>query len=335
MPALPQPPALSSRARRRLRRAAAVTVAVLALAGLRSLVGAVTAAPTVGSFTSSEGRREYAAAYQVAMRRLPAPTATHDLVTGYGTVRAYEWLTPETAATAPVLLVPGRSSGVPMWADNLPGLSAGRRVIALDALGDAGLSVQSVPLASMADQAAWIDEVVQQLAPGGVHVVGHSFGGATAAAYARHYPHRVRSLVLLEPVFTFGYPPASTFLWASIGSASWLPQSWRESALARIGGVEYDPSEPTAQLVAAGAQHYSAALPTPSPLTKAEIAVLTMPVYLGLGGDQSLSGSDAAAQAAALPRGTVETWPGATHSLPMQAAEPLAQRLAGFWSAAD
>src|SRR5687767_9046338 len=32
-----------------------------------------------------------------------------------------------------------------------------------------------------------------------VHVVGHSFGGVVAAAFAKKYPHLVRSLVLSEP----------------------------------------------------------------------------------------------------------------------------------------
>ncbi len=318
-----------------LRRTVGVAVVLLALIGAGGIVRTFTAAPEVGFFTSAEGRRDYVEKYQRAMRALPAASIIHDVATGYGTIRAYEWSTPDTAATVPVLLLPGHSSGVPMWAENLPGFLAGHRVIALDALGDAGLSVQAVPIATMADQATWIDEVVQRLAPGGVHVVGHSFGGATAAAYARHHPDHVRSLVLLEPVFTFGYPPASTFWWATVSSIPWLPETWRESALGRIGGVDYDSADPIAQMIASASRHYTARLPTPSPLSQAEVDALTMPVYLGLGGAESLAGSDAAARAGRLPRGTVEVWPGATHSLPMQQAGPLAQRLTGFWAAAS
>ena len=75
-----------------------------------------------------------------------------------------------------------------MWAANVPKLARSRRVIALDALGDAGMSVQSAPLTSVEDQAAWIDEVISALAPEGPHLVGHSFGGATAAVYAGSIP---------------------------------------------------------------------------------------------------------------------------------------------------
>jgi len=53
------------------------------------------------------------------------------------------------------------------------------------------------------DQAVWIHDVLAQLAPDGPHIVGYSFGGATATVYAREYPEDVRSLAVLEPVFTF------------------------------------------------------------------------------------------------------------------------------------
>ena len=161
-------------------------------------------------------RTAYVEAYDQAMALLPGPTAQYDIHTDFGVVRAYEWSTDKIAQTTPVMLLPGRSSGVPMWSVNLAGFAAGHRVIAFDALGDAGMSVQSSPLTSMADQAEWIDQVLRVLAPDGVHLVGHSFGGATATAYARLHPERVRSLALLEPVFTFGHPPTQLMAWAMV-----------------------------------------------------------------------------------------------------------------------
>lgn len=184
-----------------------VLVLALAAVGTLSIYRSLTGPPGVGHFRSAEGHGEYVGHYQDAMRQLPEPSAVHDISTGYGIVRVYEWSTPETAGGTPVMLVPGRSSGVPMWSANLAGFAASHRVLAFDALGDAGLSVQSAPLTSVEDQAAWVDQLVSKLAPGGVHLVGHSFGGATAAPYARLHPERVHSLTLLEPVFTFAYPP--------------------------------------------------------------------------------------------------------------------------------
>ena len=161
-----------------------------------------------------------------------------DVATDLGTVRAYLWSSPSPTDGAPVLLLPGRTSGVPMWSENLADLLAHHSVIAVDALGDAGLSVQSTPLTSTEDQSIWIDEVVRRLAPEGVHLVGHSFGGATAVTYARLHPERVRSLVLLEPVFTFAYPSAGLMAWTVLASLPVLPEAWRERALAEVGGGE-------------------------------------------------------------------------------------------------
>lgn len=302
-----------------------------------SIYRSLTGAPGVGHFRSAEGRGEYAGRYREAMKELPAPTATHDIQTDLGVVRAYEWSTPETREEIPVVLVPGRSSGVPMWSANLGGFAESRRVIAFDALGDAGMSAQIAPLSSFEDQALWIDQVFSELAPDGVHLVGHSFGGATATVYARLHPERVHSLALLEPVFTFGYPPFSMLWWATVASLPGIPEGIRERALGEIGGGEYDGTDPIALMIEAGTEHFAAELPSPSPLSEEDARQLTMPVYVAIAGRDSLAGGQDAADRARemLPDGHVEVWGRATHSLPMQEAGPLGGVLDEFWTTAD
>ena len=186
-------------------------VVALALVGAVSIGRTAAGSADVGHFRTGPGREEYDGYYRRPMEDMPTPSSVQDVPTDFGTVRVYIWNAGNEAAdldSSPVVLLPGRSSGVPMWSANVPILMRSRQVIAFDALGDAGLSVQSAPLTSMEDQASWIDQVVSAVAPRGAHLVGHSFSGATATAYARLHPHRVRSLTLLEPVFTFDYPPA-------------------------------------------------------------------------------------------------------------------------------
>ena len=290
----------------------------------------------VGHFRSSSGRAAYVDAYRRAMSLLPAPTATHDVATAFGTVRGYEWSSPQVRETVPVVLVPGRASGVPMWSANVPGFAEDHRVIAFDALGDAGLSAQSAPLGSFEHQALWMEQVLGELAPSGAHLVGHSFGGATAATYAHRFPDRLVSLSLLEPVLTFAYPPARLFGWAMLSSLPGLPDRVLNHALGRVGGVEYDPNDDIAKLIAAGSKHFAASLPQPAPLNDEELQRLIMPTYVAIADHDSLAGGDAAAdRARLLPRGTVEVWSDTTHSLPMQAKDELAARLKSFWAVAE
>lgn len=310
--------------------------AALAALGAASIRQIFFGPPGVGHFRDADGRRMYVDAYTRAMSALPVPTSTHDVATRYGSVRVYEWTSGEVDGVLPVVLIPGRSSGVPMWAENLGTFVPHRRVLAFDALGDAGLSIQSVPLPSTAHQALWIADVLDELAPEGAHVVGHSFGGASAAAYARRFPDRVRSLTLLEPVFTFAYPPVRMLAWTMVATMGFLPESWRCSAFGRIGGAEFDPDDDIAKMILAGAEHFSAALPVPSRLTDDEMRSLTMPTYVAIAQRDSIAGGvTAARRAGRLPHARVEVLPDTTHSLPMQAKDFLAVVLPEFWAEAD
>ena len=82
-----------------------------------------------------------------------------------------------------------------------------------------------------------------------------------------------------------------------------------------------------------GAREYSAKLPTPAVLDDSELSMLRMPVYIAIGGKDSLAGGEDAADRARtqLPDPTVRVWPNATHSLPMQVSTDLNQDLLKFW----
>lgn len=328
----PSPPR-PRRAHRVLRATARVGVIALALWGLLNLLAA---RPSVGQFRSADGQRAYRAAYDRAMATMPTPDRTVDLTTDLGTARAYLWQPPAVAGRTPVLLLPGRTSGVPMWSENLGRLIEHHPVIAVDALGDAGLSVQNAPFIRLEDQAIWLDQVVAELAPDGVHLLGHSFGGATAVIYARQHPERVRSLAVIDPVFTFAYPPAGIFAWAVLGSLPFLPDSVRERALIEIGGGERpEPGDPMVEMIDSATAHYDARLPTPRVLDDdalAQLADLDAPVYVAIAESDSMAGGTRAAERARqLPNATVEVWPDTTHSLPMQVADALDERLRELW----
>ncbi len=69
------------------------------------------------------------------------------------------------------------------------------------------MSVQTRALVDGADQAAWLDQVLarvlEEAAVPKVHLMGHSFGGWSAANYAARHPRRLASLTLVDPVLVF------------------------------------------------------------------------------------------------------------------------------------
>lgn len=310
-------------------------VAVLSTSGLVAML--MMSGPSLGHFRTPEGRATYLSAYGAAMKTMPKPTETRDLTTTFGKVRAYVWVNPDAVDQVPVVLLPGRSSGVPMWGINLPDFAAHRTVYAFDAIGDSGLSEQTIPLRGMDDNATWVEEALAGLKLDKVHLVGHSQGGGLAAAVAVRHPERLASLTVLDPIMTLGTIPAWAFGWTALASLPGIPKSWRDHALNKIGGVEdeeVDPNDPMARMIAAGSEHFSSgSLPTPTPLTDAQLRALPMPVYVALASDKSLAGGGAAEKAKLIRDVEVKVWPDTTHSLPMQAGAPLNAELEKFWAA--
>jgi pimeloyl-ACP methyl ester carboxylesterase len=292
----------------------------------------------VGHFRSATGEDSYLAAYRQAMTLLPTPRSTLDLETTFGRVRIYKFAA-ESAdrAAIPVVLLPGRTSGVPMWASNLPDLAATRTTYALDALGDAGLSVQNRAISDAADQADWLDQALAQLPVRSVHLLGHSFGGWLAANYAVRHPERVQTLSLLDPVFVFQGLRWRVYLISLPASLPFLPRSWRTRMLSTIGGGPVQPDEPVARMISEATEHFAVKLPLPERLTGAQLRGLHMPVYAALAGRSVMhNGAHAANVARAeIPDPTIELWSDATHSLPMEQAATLDRTILAFMAAHD
>jgi pimeloyl-ACP methyl ester carboxylesterase len=292
----------------------------------------------VGHFRSAMGERAYRAAYQHAMTLLPTPRSSLDLETTFGRVRVYEFgAASADTASIPVLLLPGRTSGVPMWAYNLPDLAATRTTYALDALGDAGLRVQIRPIRDAADQADWLDQVLAQVPVRSVHLLGHSFGGWLAANYAARHPERVQTLTLLDPVFVFQRLRWQVYLISLPASLPFLPRSWRTRMLGTIGGAPVDPDDPMARMISEATEHYAVKLPPPKRLTHTQLQGLHMPVYTALAGRSAMhNGAHAADVARAeIPDPTIELRPDATHSLPMEQATTLDRAILAFMATHD
>jgi 2-hydroxy-6-oxonona-2,4-dienedioate hydrolase len=106
----------------------------------------------------------------------------------------------------PVLLLHGMSTSADSFRETMHDLSDRFWLIAPDIPGF-GYSDVTEPY-TVAHLVEWLADFVSLLELPPLHLLGHSFGGALAPAYALNYPEDVRDLVLLAPAILSaeGYP---------------------------------------------------------------------------------------------------------------------------------
>ncbi|ACP23435.1 dihydrolipoyllysine-residue acetyltransferase component of acetoincleaving system (plasmid) [Sinorhizobium fredii NGR234] len=113
-----------------------------------------------------------------------------------GTVNVLE-AGPESDET--VVLLHGFGGDLSTWLFNQSALAEKMRVVAVDLPGHGASS----PIAGedvFLKIVAAVEAAVDAVAPGKLHLVAHSFGGAVAAAIATNRPSRVGSLTLIAPI---------------------------------------------------------------------------------------------------------------------------------------
>lgn len=237
-------------------------------------------------------------------------------------------------AVDPMILLPGRSSASPVWADNLPHLLEIGDVYTLDLLGEPGMSIQERPISSDEDQADWLDQTLAALPEDSFHVVGLSIGGWNATNLALHAPERVGTLTVIDPVFVFDEMPLGTVFRSITVAFSWLPKSWRDGFNSyTAGGAEVE-DVPVADMIEAGMQHYSLKLPQPSRIAEERLGEIDLPVLAIIAGESVMLDSDVASETAerALADGTVRLYPGASHAVngeqPEEVAADIAEHIA-------
>ena len=351
-----QPQRSRSQLRRPRRRRTVLALVIVAALAATAAFTLRTPSP-VGHWDSAEGLDRYLAAYDEAFAELPPPDATLDVRTEYGTVRVYRFAatneqsaesvqSAESTAPAdsaelsdaqqpaadPLVLVPGRSSGVPVWADNLPSLRTIADVYALDLLGEPGRSVQERPLDSDADQAAWLDETLAQLPEERFHLVGLSIGGWSAVNLAVHSTAHVSALTVLDPPFVFDDIPIGTVLRTIPVSVPWAPRAWRDEFSSYTAGGAPVEDVPVARMIEAGMQHYRLRVPAPTRITEDQLESLDVPVLALLAGQSVMNDPDAAATTATRVLGheSVRVYPDASHALNGEYPQEIADDISEF-----
>ncbi len=287
--------------------------------------------PELGEFKTFEYENQYNKAYDKVLKLNP-PNETYDIETSFGLVRVYSW---GDSIGVPMFLLPGHSSGAPMWIDNVKDFSKKNKVYAIDALGDAGKSVQYVPLKDVSDVSAYLKEVMDELKLDKVNLIGHSFGGGYAANFALSYPEKLNSLVLLEPALALNYPSVSILFWATISNIDFFPKLIRDYGLSKISNEDVSDissDDPLATMISIASSGYDSELPTPKTLSKDDIKSLNIPVYVAIADNSSITSEETLENAKLFLKGEVKVYENTTHSLPMEVSSELSDDLNKFWS---
>jgi pimeloyl-ACP methyl ester carboxylesterase len=218
-----------------------------------------------------------------------------------------------------------------MWLAHLDTLAASHRVVMVDTIGDLGRSVATRAMRTCADVVAWLDAVVEGLGIERAAFLRHSYGAWMASTYALALLATAAVFVRVKPawiaraVSTYVVRPTPTRVRRFIASTC------TAAIVAAFGSSDFGR---VVELHVTGAAAFRAAAREAVPTTyrPSALSVLTMPVLLVVGRDETVcDGSRSAAVARArIPRARIELLDDANHSVFADQQEAVDRILAEF-----
>jgi pimeloyl-ACP methyl ester carboxylesterase len=145
---------------------------------------------------SDEGKRAVEARYREILNLWPVPNEQMTLPTRQGDTFVIA-CGPEGAPA--VFLFHGSASSSFMWIREVAEWARHFRVIAIDMIGEPGLSAPSRPSLDSDAHTLWLDDVMAGLSVAHASLVGISLGGWLALDYATRRPGRIDAMALICP----------------------------------------------------------------------------------------------------------------------------------------
>lgn len=285
------------------------------------------------NFKSTEKAIEYEELYNKTMELWPSEYKGYFVDTSYGRT----WLHEMGNSDRPVLLLlHGMSGSSTLWYPNVEYLAKKFRVITPDIIGQAGKSVLEKPLLSPVDLERWLDEVIVELGIKHLYLGGMSFGGWLAARYATSSPQKIKKLIMLDPGATF-LPMKPEFFFRmfaailipipAVGESfeKWLNQGYEMnvdfSRQMEVGMMDYKPLKGQKTII-------------PKVIPDADLQKLHMPVMVMLGERCVIYNHHKFIKKAKaiLPCAKIEIIPNCGHSMNMEQAELINEKIASFLS---
>ncbi|WP_157250323.1 alpha/beta fold hydrolase [Nonomuraea typhae] len=270
------------------------------------------------NYRSAEGARLVEDGYRELLRDWPVPYEEVRVPTSQGETFAVVSGPPDAP---PLVLLHGSAANAAMWAGPAGAWARRFRVVAVDMIGEPGLSAPSRPPLASGVYGPWLGEVLDGLGLGRVSVVGTSLGGWLGLEFAVAAPSRVERMVLTcpsgigrqrygklllaLPFLPFGRPGQRVARRILLGPVSLPPESGYFRHKVAIDRY-FRPRREKVPIVA-------------------DLGRLTMPLLVVIGAhDAFLDSRETARRLAHLPNATVRLLPDAGHLLPPQTTETLA-----------
>jgi pimeloyl-ACP methyl ester carboxylesterase len=278
----------------------------------------------------------YLARYDALLRRWPVEVEPLDLRGRYGTTHVNACGPP--GAPAIVLMHGGRATST-VWFGIVGALAQAFRVYAIDAIGDAGRSVDDgEPLVGRSGLMRWLDETLDRLGIDSATMVGHSLGAWTSMQYALHAPGRITRLALLDPTDCLSPTPLGYKLRAIPLFVGRAPDRWRRFFLWEAQGHPVDSK--FLDLWASSIKvtwHRGAKLSLPKRPPAAAITGLRTPTLVVVAGrSRQNKPKRLERRAQRLPDVRVVTLPRATHfTLPQEYAADISAAIVDLMGDAD
>jgi len=283
-------------------------------------------------WSSVRAAESYRSAYARSLQLWPIPFESRLVGTPFGETHV---VLSGAATGDPILLIHAASLSATQWYLQANDLGAGHPLIALDIMGDIGLSSQAAPVRTRTDAADWLAAVLDGLAIRRAILVGSSFGGFLATNLAVLRSSYVQSLVLLAPAATIQPFRRLANLVIRTGSLVPLPWTVKPGLRGMMTGALPDPRIVAQMEAGVAGFRYDRSGIYPSELPDRELRALACPALVLLGDQERIYDPVRAADRARslMPDAHVEVVPDLGHLLGMQRPDLINPKILDFISA--
>lgn len=262
-----------------------------------------------------------------------------------GGARLYYYAAGTRGVGVPVVFLHGFPTSSHLWADVVPLMPPGHRLVVVDLLG---FGRSDRPLSHRVDIEAHAERILallDELRIDRACLVGHGIGGGIAQAVALRQPRRISHLCLIDSVMlgqhpTIGGPLART----ALSVAKWLPSKLLLAVLRReLGRCYSDPSRAERSIDlylrpfgddagrAALAAHVRALAKDGTNDHESRISSLGMPTSLVWGDHDRLNPVSVGRRLqSAIPGATLNVIAGARHFTPEESPRKIAESIAAL-----